>query len=263
MTTRKVSAETDYPFVPELSVADAAVVAGIVDIYFVIQGPPDEESSSSEETDLLQNVYLVDYSLVGDNTLFHFEAVEGIRVWDITFTVPNTDSYTGQVGNDDDSDCRAVLVFNSGKIVQAAGNCRLRVEPGRSQWHTEQVNRLEFYNIGRCDFEETEAEYLVLRLPDGSSSEEMNLAVADGYNCVVDGESGLQFTGGVGLGLGIAPDRGNTAIGCSSNSELDSTEFVSTINGLLPVNGDIPIQTSASIAKRRTIGRLKFYVRQQ
>jgi hypothetical protein len=273
MTTRHVSAQNDYPFymVPD---ALRPLAQGILDVYFVIQGPESgfmtgTSSSSSEEAEeppeLLEQVRLVQYDNLGTTTRFTFWAISGNRYWVITFTVPHTGGDIGQVSNDDVSDCRAVLIYNADFITLASGTDILQVEPGRAQFHVEQVNTLEFYNIWRCNGVETpESSNEVLKLG-ASSSGPMELALVNGYNTVVSYESSLEIAGGTGLGLGIVPDIGNTAPGCSSSGEedLELEDVVTTINGILPEAGNIPLQVSRSVGKQRSPGRLELLIRNQ
>ena len=159
MTTRHVSAENDYPFVPVLDTGDAAAVGGILDLYFVVQGQPtgfEEGSSSSsgeeEELERVHEIHLVSYSVSGPVTTYTFEAQENNEIWEITFDVPNTAADTGQVYNTDSTSCRAVLVFNSDTVVDAgSASVHIKVEPARAQWHTESVDSLNFLNIYRCN----------------------------------------------------------------------------------------------------------------
>lgn len=274
MTTRHVSAQNDYPFYP---VPDALkpVAKGILDVYFVIQGdetgniPHDSSSdSSSHQGELpdsrVQRVYLRRYEDLGATTRYIFRAVHGDRYWDVTFTVPNTGGDLGQVSNDDGSACRAVLIYNSDFIMHATADITLMVEPGRAQFHTEQVDTLGFYNIWRCaGAEDSESSIEVLTL--GSSGEDMSLNMIDGHNTVLTYESSLEIIGGVGLGKGITPDAGNTAPECQSSSEeeINLEDVVTTINGLVPENGDIPIQVIGSIGLQRSVGRLELLIRNQ
>jgi hypothetical protein len=275
MTTRHVSAQNDYPFHP-VSDALRPVAKGILDVYFVIQGAyqtfstdtSSAEESSSEELvapDLAQLVRLIHYEDLGTTTRYTFRAEEGLRYWLITFTVPNTGNDIGQVSNDDGSECRAVLIYNSDLVMQATASVNLLVEPGRAQFHTEQVDSLNFFNIWRCNGEESSDSSLeVLSLP-GDSSGEMSLELINGYNTEWTYDDSLEVVGGVGLGLGVVPDAGNTAPGCSSSAEdpLDLTNVVATINGILPTDGNIPIQVSRSIGKQRSAGRIELIIRNQ
>ena len=277
MTTRHVSAQNDYPFydVPE---ALRPVAFGILDVYFVIQGRETgilngEESSSSDSSaepdsisPLVQIVVLHKYEDLGGSTKFTFRASSGNRYWDVTFTVPQTAGDISQVNNDDGSDCRAVLIYNGDLIITGSQDwVGLGVEPGRAQFHTEQVDSLAFFNIWRCNgSEESDSSVEVLSL--GQSSGEMELDLADGYNTVLAFDSSLEIIGGVGLGQGVVPDAGNTAPGCeqsSSEQELDLDDVVATINGIVPDAGDIPIGVVGSLGIQRTEGRIEFIIRNQ
>jgi hypothetical protein len=268
MTTRHVSAQNDYPFHP-VSDALRPVALGILDVYFVIQGQEtgivsEESSSSAQESDqvLLQTVYLISYLVTGPLTKYTFRAFYGNRYWDMTFSVPNTGGELGQVNNDDGSDCRAVLIYNSDLIMQATADISLQVEPGRAQFHTEQVDSMSFFNIWRCSgVEDASSSLSVLEI----GSPAMELDMVDGHNTQLAYESSLEIIGGVGLGKGIIPDAGNTSPECQSSSEAetDLEDVVTVINGILPTNGNIPVRVEGSIGLQRAPGRLELLIRNQ
>ena len=280
MTTRHVAADTDYPFVPVLSDADSLIVGGILDLVFTIQGPPTDigtsssSTSSSSEPDqpsvLTRDVYLIHYAVQIMNTVFSFRAVElgdPNKTWDITFTVPNNTD-PGKIAmatNDDGGDSRAVLIYSSDKVIAATGDCMIRVEPGRSQFYTEAVTALSFWNIARCAGVEDSSSSVEVLTTGSSSATSLNWE--DGYNTVVSYENSLLLTGGVGLGLGVVPDVGNTVVCEESSTSAESLEFddyVSVVNGILPDGtGDLPIVRSNSIGVKRTRGRLELLIRNQ
>jgi hypothetical protein len=268
MTTRHVSAETDYPFEPLLTEAEAEIVGGILDLYFVVQSPadreiPQAESSSGggcEKVDRL--VYLSEYQVISGITRFTFTVREGPYFWDVMFDVPNTGGETGQVNNFDGGNVNAVLVYNTDNIIDTgSGLVLLPVEPSRAQFHTEQVDRLCFYNISRCAGEEDqEASSLVLCV-EGSSSLAA-LAFEDGYNTEVVFESSeLVFTGRQGAGKGRAPDFGDTEPSCSEEPGSVLDNIITTVNGIAPNNGDIPLVVSGDLGTQRVAGRITIFPR--
>lgn len=269
MTTRHVSAQNDYPFHP-VSDALRPAALGILDVYFVIQGREtgtisEESSSSDQECDqaLRQTVHLIAYVVSGSVTKYTFRAFHDNRYWDVTFSVPNAGGEIGQVNNDDGSECRAVLIYNSDLIMQATAGTSLQVEPGRAQFHTEQVDSISFFNIWRCNGAEDPASSLsVLEI---GSSAEMSLDMVDGYNTQLAYESSLEIIGGVGLGKGIIPDAGGTSPECQTSSEAETEleDVVTTVNGLLPNNGNIPVRVVGSIGLQRSPGRLELLIRNQ
>jgi hypothetical protein len=149
--------------------------------------------------------------------------------------------------------------------MQATASIDLLVEPGRAQFHTEQVDSLSFFNIWRCNGEESSESSIEVLALGTSSAEEMSLELIDGYNTSLNFDESLSIVGGVGLGQGIAPDLGNTGPACSSLSEevLDLDDVVTTINGILPEAGDIPIGVVGSIGVQRSEGRIELIIRNQ
>jgi len=268
MTTRHVSAQNDYPFhpVPE-SLRDVA--KGVLDVYFVIQGDPtsvweggSSSSSEEEQIELYQKIALIRYEQMGSVTKYTFRANYDIRFWDITFSVPNTGGELGQVTNDDGSDCRAVLVYNSDFIMQATADICLWVEPGRSQFYTEQVDSISFFNIWRCNGVEDSSSSIEVMSLDPAS---MSLNIVDGYNTEVAYDSSLEITGGTGLGKGIIPDAGNTGPECQSSSaaEVELEDVVTVVNGIVPDSGNIPVRVVGAIGLQRSEGKLEILIRNQ
>jgi hypothetical protein len=272
MTTRKLSTQISYPFVPELGAFEQAIARGIIDVYFIIQGDPDvivvagDSSSSSSSApcpDEVPYIDLVSYADAGSDTIFTFKAVYGESIYYLTFTVPNDTSglQLGRVSDDGTSDATGVLVFNAADIISgSSGDLDMRVEPARAQWHIEKVDSLEFLNISRCAGVEDPTVELPVLAAGASSSAPID--IEDGYNCSVAYEDGLlTFNGQLGGGLGISPDLGDTDACGSSSAPADLLDFVSTINGLSPVNGNIVVNTSTGLGKRREPGRLVIFKR--
>jgi len=202
MTTRHVSAENDYPFQGVLSDPDAAAVAGILDLYFIIQGSAtgsgttESSSSSSSAAPVVPLIQLSSYTVGGSETEFMFDAVSGSNIWEIAFSVPNTGASLGQVYNDDATSCHAVLIFNSDKIATSGGgSTSIPVEPGRAQWHVEQVDDLSFFNIDRCNGVENEDSSWPV-FEEQSSSSDSSTAVIGCFSC----DPPLDFTYALTLG---------------------------------------------------------------
>lgn len=298
MSTRHVSAENDYPFVPALGEDDQIAVGGILDVYFVIQGDAGSDSSSDSSSQAKGNqaIFLESWTytpgLVGglpSNTapgeaIFLFRAYEDDRVWDISFTVPMPSSVpvtspspaaltyvqapsVGRVFQGIGTGCSGVLLFNSDMILTnhrrtgsaASAVVSVQVEPARAQWHTEQVSSIALFNTYRCgDTEDFADETLVA---DVSSS----LDLADGYNCELSVEEGVvQITALREAGLGLAPELAGNADACAL-SEADvgfSRETISVVNGVVPTAGNIVVEVSKGFGKRRTVGKLELIIRE-
>jgi hypothetical protein len=273
MTTRHTSADNDYPFVPLLEGDDVTIVGGILDLYFIVTGQPDlitgESSSAMGSSSAApcpedpRKLVLTKYSIVGAVTEFYFTAYEGSKQWDIVFEVPNSAGVQtiGSVTQSSGNNVEGVLIFDSDKILSVSTGSDfpsepLEVEPGRTQWHTEQVDTLTFLNITRCNGVEN-SDSLEVVLAQSSSSGAFSLDLENGYNCEVSytEEDGVQFIGALGLGKGVAPDLGNTEE-CSSSPTNLLDEIITTINGLAPVEGDIPLATSPGLAIERSPGQI-------
>jgi len=274
MTTRHLSAQTDYPFVPLLNVSDADVVGGITDLYFVITGEStyDTGSSSSSTSSgqascpYVHDIRLVSVSVgVSDNT-YVFSCRENNKVWNVTFTVPRTAGTTGQVSNDDGSDARAVLLYVADDLYESSdASSNLEVEPARAQWHTEKVDSLGIYNIERCNGDEDPTSLEEVASPTSSaSSTGPVLRLADGYNCEISrvSEAELRFNAGNGLGKGVAEELGDVGPCASSAAANILDDVISTVNGLAPINGDIPVTVSGGLGKQRGVSELTVIVRQ-
>ena len=259
MTTRPISTQNDYPFVPEIPPALKPVCLGILDVFFVIQGSPTGTQSSSSGGDI-HDISLIEYSATGAVTEFVFRAQEENRYWDLTFDVPNSSNpgQTGAVYNTEGSGCRAVLFYRSDDIVAGSSSIRLEVEPGRTEWHTETVEALQFYNISRCNGVENEEVWVEVLIPASSSSGVLTYPWEDGYNCEVMSVDGvLQFQVYRGAGKGISPDFGNTDPSCTSASSSEAEQGIVLINGISPVNGDIPLMVSNGLGKQRSTGKVE------
>jgi hypothetical protein len=272
MSTRHVSAQQDYPFIPTLSEADAAITAGILDVFFVIQGDADVSASASStalapDPGRAPTTHLISYNAGALTTEFVFEATNSSgQSWFITFDVPNqvgTASDLGSVSQSGSGDCTGVLIFSSADIIDAgSASCYLQVEPCRSQWYTEHIRSLSFINSPDCSLESDEE---VIELALGGAS---SLAWVDGYNTSVSYSSDV-----LALAVGIGNGLGHTDEGLLSYTDLCEVEYginssssysaspVFTINGLVPVNGDIDVDTSAALGLQRSEGKLEILVR--
>lgn len=270
MTTRHVSGEVDYPFVPELPSFERAISSGILDVYFVIQGDPSFVTTTSSSSSApasssvpdegceepAKTVHLISLTASGADTIFTFHAVEGNKTWVITFTVPNINADTGQVDNDDSTDVRGVFIYNSGNIPTGSSEVNMEVEPTRVQWHTEIVDSITFKNIARCNSVEDSDTLITVH----AIADDDPLNVEDGYNTEVSYEDGiLSFNAEQGIGKGEAPDLGNSE-GCSEEDPTES-QVITTINGISPINGNISINVSNRFGKQRTRGRLEIISR--
>ena len=269
MTTRPISMQGLYPFAPPVMPSNVPIIAGLKDAYFVIQGPPtgalpgspwgSSSSDSSGSPLYYPAVGLVRVEPGVPTSRYIFWAIQGNLYWLIYFDVPNLGG-TGQVRNTDATNVDAVLLFDTEELYVGPDKDVWEViEPGRTQWHLERVTAIRFYNIWRDGLSNEQPEVLipVQFLPDVSNI----IRLEDGYNTTVvydEDERQVAISVGVGDGKGNAPDYGQTA---GSSASPESEQFVTIINGITPVNGDIPVETSPSLGIRRQQGRIEIIVK--
>lgn len=249
MTTRHVSGQTAYPFEEPSSSADRELVEGILDAFFVIQGAPDSTGVAPDRD--WPYVKLISITDQGTEYRYRFNAVKDTDLWQIDMDVLKTGG-PGQVRVGS-----SVMIFDTAITYSGADQTGLElfIEPGRTAWHTRGVSDFSFYNIERCEGVEDPT---VLHSVTTWSSGTLN--VIDGYNTLVDYADGaLQFTGGAGLGKGQDPGFGDEC-----TSPPDPTPVVNailSINGLIPQQGDIPVEVSPSLWLEREEGKLTIHVR--
>lgn len=264
MTTRHVSAQTPYPFEEPAAFATRSILAGILDAYFVIQGNPTGVSGGDRAYPYIK---LVDISPAGADYRWTFEAVADGNLWDIWFDLP-TSGGLGQVSNGDSTDCACVLIFDTGLLYSGAGETMDDyIEPSRTEWHTEQLEQVSFLNIKRCNGNENAGILIPVAAYAGGT-----IKFENGYNTLVsfDEETAeLTIEAGTELGKGRDPGFGSvdettssSASSAASSEGSNLFDYVSVINGIRPVNGDIPVDVSNSLGLQRENGRLQIVVRQ-
>jgi hypothetical protein len=275
MTTRHVSNQVTYPFVTPILTDE---IKGILDIYLVIMGVPDSIAGVFE-TDI--RVELVEVDDQGATTKYTLMAYKGYGVWDFEFIVPHTGD-TGQVQNSVGNDCVGTFIYNANNVYQGGGTITnvYELEPSRAQFHTEQVNSIIFQNVCRTAGVEDFTELVnVIEFTDMSPfTDSVVIPFEDGYNTIIryDEETDtLSITAEQGIGKGQSPDYGDVAgcgesgsssgsssgvSGSSSTCDRDSA-FVRILNGLVPVNGDIPINVSQSLSLNIAKGRVEILAR--
>jgi len=257
MPSRKISSQTAYPFIPNLTPAEELLAKGIVDIYLVIQGAPDTASSLpslSGSSSFIQEVFLVSYSAGAGVTTYTFKAFQNTDTWILSFDVPNTPGQIGEVTYTGPGDSHGVLVFNSDEVpTSGVGNISMEVEPARTQWHTEAVSSVSFYNIARCNSVEDFSKLRLIGAASSSSPQGDVLSFSDGYNAVVSRQGDvITLTGVPAGGLGRAPTLGDTPGECTASSSSPlPLSVVSTINGITPVGGDIVLEVAGGLGVGR------------
>lgn len=274
MTTRHVSNQVTYPFVTPILEDE---IKGILDIYLVIMGAPDSIVGVFE-TDIRAELIEVDDQ--GATTKYTILAYKGYGVWDFEFIVPHVGD-TGQVQNTVGNDCIGTFIYNANNVYQGGGTIATDyvLEPSRSQFHTEQVNSIIFQNVCRqSGIEDFTTLVDVIEFTDISPfTNSVVIPFENGYNTVVrydEDTDTLSITAEQGTGKGQSPDygdvdgcgvsgsssSGSSVSGSSSGCERDSA-FVRVINGLIPINGDIPINVSQSLSLNIAKGRVEILAR--
>lgn len=233
---------------------------GVLDVWFVIQGAPTGvlpalASSVSGETQ--PYIDLLSVTPTVDHNHYVYWAVWGTWYWEILFDVPWIGGM-GQVYNDDATNCLGVLIFDTEILYRgAAMDLVARVEPARTEWHTEQVNSIAFLNIWRQNGVEDPNIQLPLAMPTDV------IELVDGYNTELafdDLVSALSIMAAPGIGRGRCSDYGDT-VGGGGGSSVTVPDFISTVNGLAPQMGDIPIEVSASLGVKRQTGLIQIVLK--
>jgi hypothetical protein len=247
MSTRHASVKGAYPFISPATAEGISVSGGILDVYLVIQGDPDITGAPAV---LRNTIEMINYIPSGSTSEITFLASQGTDRWFIQFIVPNdlSGDQIGEIEDDGLNDCHGVLVFRSAELdntlVSYAEN--MEAEPSRAEWHTEHVQSMSFSNITRCNGEEDDSILIPVTTVAGGE-----LKLENGYNVTVAYADGQITLSGIrGTGKGLAPDLGDSA-GCPP-TPANEDEFVTTVNGLAPINGDIPIRVSNNLGLQQT-----------
>jgi hypothetical protein len=263
MTTRHVSAQVPYPFEEPAAFGSRAILAGILDAYFFIQGDPTGVHGGDRA---YPYVKLIDISPAGPDYRWSFEAVADGNLWEIWFDLP-TSGGMGQVFNGDSTDCTCVLIFDTNLLYSGAGTAMDDfIEPSRTEWHTEKLEEICFQNIKRINGNENFGILIPVVSYAGGT-----IRMEDGYNTELsydEDNENIVIVAGTELGRGRDPGFGDVEESVSSGSSAPSSsggpslqDYVSVVNGVRPQNGDIPVEVSPSLGIRRETGRLEIVVR--
>lgn len=257
MSTRDISTQRAFPMVPAtFGSEEEQLVWGLADIFFIVRGLRDGEDLGLSG----RGARLISWTSGGTTTDLVFRVNEETSYWDFTFTVPNNsvDVEIGKAVATVSGDSYAVLFYNSDTIPSTTNTTDLEVEPCRAQWLTEQVDSIGFYNIGRCYDEEFEAEeYLVKEVNAGDP----DLDMEDGYNTALTvNDTELLVNAQAGIGKGTADEAQIVPPGrvpCDVPSRLNAT-YVTTVNGLQAVDGDLNLEGGGSLTVAKEIGSIIF-----
>lgn len=253
MTTRRQSSNIDFPFVPGMP--DRTVVGGLKDATFTIQGDP-----STTQTLVTPYrsayVYLKSVTQISPGSIpsveYVFHAVSELsgveRIYVLTFIVEKGTGLQG-IWNDPSESSIGYLVVD-GNNMYVTGDLVFTspdylMEPATAFWMNLQVSSLSFANEYR-NFDPVQRTSLSNdNLKTFTSPSDVLLG--NGYNvrvtCVPDNGL-LDFNGGAGNGLGLAPDN-MWDVGPAWGVGVTG---IMSVNGVLPNRqGDIPVSESASV----------------
>jgi len=258
MSTRDISTQRDFPFVPGPYVGEELTIShSIGDLFIVVRGAPTTAGPGVLE----DTIKLVRHTENLGVLTLSFEMSRGTDVWELDFDIPvNTSAETGKaIGYSTSPDMHGVLFYNTDKLGALIFTAPhdMDVEPCRVQWYVEQLTKIEFYNIGRCYDEEFEnEEYLVTSLEAGSEE----LQLVDGHNTTLSYEDNtLTVSTLAGIGKGRITEEQVSPVGrpaCDVPTRLTSS-YVTTINGLSPQDGNIDIQPGTSMTSSRERGLIE------
>jgi hypothetical protein len=258
---RHFSSQGDYPFVPILSGDIKTFAASILDIYIVIQGEPTDTTTPVD----YPITYLMSATEASNEVTLNFRSIYiNGDYWDYTFILPDVtikgDIITvGSLGGY----VSGVLSYKTPISTSLFPiNTPLEIESARVQWHIEFIEAIVFQNITRCNsVEDTDTLIDILNIQDLPTDV---IKFKDGYNCVVSYEdNNLTFTASQGIGKGKMPNLGNTNPEMCEEPTINSLpDGVYVINGLLPVNGDIPLEVSSALYIDKEPGSIKIRKRQ-
>lgn len=255
MTTRHISAKGEYPFIPGTAVTGLDVLDGILDLFVVVRGTPD--GSGATVTDPI--VQLMASVVIGSDMRLDFQATErNGDFWNFSFLVLGADtpgSIAQVLGNN--AYVYAIATYDttpfSNNFVSTPGISAV-AEPSRTQWQTEAIESIVFENITRCNSVEDTGTLVTVQTINAVDVDP-EIKLANGYNTLLSYEDNqLSLVAGIGLGEGTAPGYGNTdPVGCP---EPDPEEIVGvfSINGLLPVDGNIDLSTSSDLYFNKSTG---------
>ena len=256
---RHTSNNNVYPFVPgTVSPLLDPLVLGLLDVFIVIQGA---------ETGTGSAVTIPEVKVVGTNTsandlILSLRATEiDGRYWDFDVTIPSANS-PGTISStsiSSNADIKVSLFYDTSYTIEAFVNeiAEAQIETSRVVWKTEKLNSISFSNIARCNSTEDAGDIVETFTYDlNAVSPEIN--IIDGYNTEWSyTDNTLTLVGQAGIGQGNSPDYGNTE--GSSCPVIDTAELegVYTINGLLPVNGNIDLLTSSALYLNKSTGKIE------
>jgi hypothetical protein len=258
MTSRHVSTQGEYPFIPGSAAAGLEVVNSVLDLFVVVRGTPTGSAAPVANP----TVILLSTAVGATDMTLSFRATErNGEYWDFDIVIPNANvpDVTSQVQSNS-TEVYAVAIYDTTRLADnfiATPGINAIVEYSRTEWQTEAIESIEFENITRCNSVEDEMTTVSVQIINAADPNP-TIRLADGYNTELSFEGNqLTLTAGIGLGEGPAPDYGNTdPVGCP---EVDPSEIdgVFVINGLLPENGNIDLSTSSGLYFNKTAGQIQ------
>jgi hypothetical protein len=258
MTTRHVSARGEYPFIPGTYAAGLDVLKGILDLFVVVRGVPTGNLLPVQDP----IIELLETTAAGSDMTLSFRARERDgRFWDFDIDILGADT-PGSIGQalSNNAYVYAIAIYDTtffaNNFVSTPG-INATVEPSRTQWQTEAVERVVFENVVRCNSEEDFGDIVTVQVINASDPNP-EIKLANGYNTVLSYEDNqLSLVAGIGLGEGQAPSYGNTDTVCCPEPDPEEIEGIFSINGLLPVNGNIDLSTSSGLYFNKSTGLIE------
>ena len=255
MTTRHVSAHGEYPFIPGTYSAGLDVLHGILDLFITVRGTP--TGSGAPITDPI--VKLVSTTAAGSDMTLSFKATErNGDFWDFDIDILGADT-AGSISQalSNNAYVYAIAIYDTtffaNNFVSTAG-IDATVEPSRTQWQTEAIESIVFENITRCNSVEDTGTIVTVQTINAVDVDP-EIKVSNGYNTEMTYEDNqLALVAGIGLGEGTAPTYGNTdTVGCPE-PDPEEIDGIFSINGLLPVDGNIDLSTSSDLYFNKSTG---------
>ena len=259
MNNRHVSADDVYPFLPQPlqpSALNDIIVKSIKEIFSVIRGAPDLNTGTPLDAPRATLRVLV-VSPNNYQLLLSYYYTEG-QVWDYEIAI-STLGLSGiqsieAVTNDRSRITAIVDIDHLEQILVTPPALHYILEPSRTVWAIEEVNKITLSNIERCNSVETPNNLIVVETYDSGNS---SMSIGNGYNTALSyAGNTLSIDADINLGQGTAPDFGNNVGGCEA-VDPNQIDGIFSINGLVPVDGDISLEVSAGLAMEQTAGQLK------
>lgn len=260
MASRKVSDSVYYPVIDTPWAFAQDTAKAIRDIFIIIQGTPDFEDQPPVVEPYVGIRSIGD---IGIDKILTFWAFKGTDKWEFSITVAHSQGIV-EVATDHPY-IHAVMIIDTDVISPMAWSADASdtpIEPSRVLWYDDQVNSVEIRNIRRLNgIEEPEEERLVAVFAP-TPGNPLALKFGPGYNTewFVDSDDSLTLNVSEGGGKGRVQNYGDTVPGGTPLPDIAG--LIYNINGLNPIDGDIPLITTDSIGLETETGKITVVIRQ-